>query len=149
MTCDGLYYAGYLWSRHVMRLKMPRCQAKMRKSFHSPLLNVCFLLFLLHNHPSLHLLHTTNHILWSTTLTHWGSPMLILAFSLLALNWQSLHRSKRSPQCCSHDVDVADVRNLFVSLIMIPEVFYAKHVMHVWLVLNLCLLQETTNFSIL
>ena len=39
------------------------------------------------------------------------------------------------------------MRNLFVSLIMIPEVFYAKHIMHAWLVLNLGLPWETNNFE--
>jgi len=44
-------------------------------------------------------------------------------------------------------VEAADVRNLFVSLIMIPEVFYAKHIMHAWLVLNLGLPWESNNFE--
>jgi len=80
-------------------------------------------------------------------LIHLGSPILILSLSLLALNWQSLHLSQISPQYLSVHVQAADVRNLFVSFIMIPEVFYEKHIMHAWLVLNLGLPWETNNFE--
>ena len=59
----------------------------------------------------------------------------------------SLHLSQISPQYLSVHVQAADVRNMFVSLIMIPEVFYAKHIMHALLILNLGLPWETNNYD--
>jgi len=45
------------------------------------------------------------------------------------------------------DVEAEDVRHLLVSLIIIPEVSYPKHIMHAWLLLNLWLPRETNNFE--
>ena len=84
VSCDIVYFAEYSWSWQMIRLKTPRCQAKMRKSFHSSLLKDCSLLFPLHNHASLNIFHHTSHLLSSTMLIHLSSPMLILFFSPLA-----------------------------------------------------------------
>jgi len=145
--CDRMYHAGYSWSRHVMRLKTPRYQANMRKSFLSPLLKVCSLLFLFHNHPCLPPLHTTHHILSPTTLTHLASRVLIPPCSLHARNCEFLNCSQIAQICL--DVNVVDVTNMLVSFIIIPELFYIKHVVHAWWVWILLASHPTNKFYML